>query len=139
MKSLNPSAAKPSPPEFFLDRSLGRSTAACLRQEGWLIHLVNDVFANDAQETPDEAWIAYGNERRWCLLTKDLRIRYRAAELAALGDGAGIMFVLSSGNLTLSQQVRRFCRSREAIETAARTAGPALHVVYEDSISRRWP
>ncbi|MGH3751470.1 MAG: DUF433 domain-containing protein [Pseudonocardiaceae bacterium] len=63
-----PSAA--SRPEFFVDRSLGRSTTAQLQQAGWTVHLVNDHFDHDAQFVKDETWIEYGLRRDWALLTK---------------------------------------------------------------------
>lgn len=65
-----------SPPEFFVDRSLGKTTAAKLAQLGWTVHLVTDAFPNDAQNTPDEEWIAYGLGHGWAMLSKDQRIRY---------------------------------------------------------------
>jgi uncharacterized protein with PIN domain len=74
-------------PEFFLDRSLGKKTASGLREAGYVVHLVADHYPNDADEVPDEDWIAEGCSRGWILLTKDKRIRYRAAELEALQAG----------------------------------------------------
>ena len=89
---------------------------------------MNDVFPNDAQQTPDEEWIAYGLARGWALLSKDQRIRYRAAELVALAPG-GVLFCLSNGNLTIETQAQWFEHSRRAIESAA-GRGPAFYVVY---------
>jgi hypothetical protein len=126
-----------SPPEFFVDRSLGRTTAAKLARLGWTVHLVNDVFPNDAQNTPDEEWIAYGLRHGWALLSKDQRIRYRAHELVALASG-GVLFCLSNGNITIETQVRWFECSRRSIESAV-SRGPAFYVVYATRIARTWP
>jgi PIN like domain len=65
--SPKPSAA--SRPEFFVDRSLGRSTTAHLRQLRWIVHLVNDHFEHDGQFVRDKRWIEYGLLRN---LVRDL-------------------------------------------------------------------
>jgi len=132
-----PKRSAASPPEFFVDRSFGRSTAAKLELPGWTVHLVNDAFPNDAQQTPDEEWIACGLTRGWALLSKDQRIRYRAKELLALAPG-GVLFCLSNGNLTIETQVQRFECSRRAIESAT-GRGPAFYIVYAGKIVRTWP
>lgn len=71
-------------PEYFFDRSLGKASAARLRESGWIIHLIADFYQDDATRIPDEEWIAEGCSRGWLLLTKDKRIRYRERELSAL-------------------------------------------------------
>jgi hypothetical protein len=62
---MSPKQSAASQPEFFVDRSLGPETAGVLRGFGWIVHLINDFFPNDAQETADEDWIAYGLQRGW--------------------------------------------------------------------------
>jgi hypothetical protein len=74
-------------PEFFLDRSLGRTTASRLREAGYVVHLIADHYVDDASDIPDEEWITEGCANGWVLLTKDKRIRYRAEELEALQEG----------------------------------------------------
>lgn len=49
--SPKPSAA--SQPEFFVDRSLGPSTAGYLRKLRWIVYLINDHFDHDAQFVAD--------------------------------------------------------------------------------------
>lgn len=63
-------------PEYFFDRSLGKASAARLRERGWTIHLIADFYHDDAARIPDEEWIAEGCSRGWLMLTKDKRIRY---------------------------------------------------------------
>ncbi len=48
------------PPEFFLDRSLGKITASRLRLAGYVIHLIAEHYPTDASTIPDEIWIAGG-------------------------------------------------------------------------------
>jgi len=100
---MSPKRSAASQPEFFVDRSLGPSTTAHLRRLRWIVHLVNDHFEYDGQFVPGEAWIEYGLQHGWALLTKDQKIRYRADELLPLAEH-GKMFCLSNGNLTIEQQ-----------------------------------
>ncbi|MBV8542952.1 MAG: hypothetical protein JO364_01815 [Pseudonocardiales bacterium] len=58
---MSPKPSAVSRPELFVDRSLGRSTKARLRQLRWIVHLVNDHFEHDGQFVKDERWIEYGN------------------------------------------------------------------------------
>jgi hypothetical protein len=125
------------PPEFFFDRSLGRLVASELRELGWIIHRIADHYPQDAQRIADESWIEEGITKGWSLLTKDRRIRYRNWERAALTRG--VMFRLSSGNLTISQMVRRLENSRQRIWNITEHAGPEIWVVYENDVIRRWP
>ncbi len=135
--SPKPSAA--SQPEFFVDRSLGPSTAAHLRQLGWIVHLVNDHFEYDAQFVADERWIEYGLQRGWALLTKDQKIRYRAGELLSLAE-CGKMFCLSNANLMIEQQALTFEEARVPIERAVRRREARFYQVYEGGrIVKKWP
>ncbi|MFI0733350.1 hypothetical protein ACH4S9_30720 [Streptomyces sp. NPDC021225] len=91
------SAGQPAdePPEFLADRSLGRRTVALLREAGWSVRHLGEVYADDGQHVPDEEWIACGLANGWALLTQDERIRYRAHERGALDDGGNPLFYLS--------------------------------------------
>ena len=104
-------------PEFFLDRSLGKTTAARLREAGYVVHLIADHYPNDASDVPDEEWIAEGCSNGWVLLTKDKRIRYRAEELEALQ--AGHLFCLVSGNMNIAEMTQAFLDALPRIERAA--------------------
>src|SRR4051794_14266229 len=103
--------------EFFLDRSLGRVTAASLRKAGHLVHLIADHYPRDGSDIPDEEWIAEGCANGWVLLTKDKRICYRAEELEALQEGH--LFCLVSGNLDIAQMTQAFLDALARIERAA--------------------
>nr|WP_237514917.1 hypothetical protein [Streptomyces sp. SID4945] len=69
------------PPEFFLDRNLGRRVAEGLRAHGWTVHRIREFFPDDGQDVPDEVWITYGLERSWVPLSKDGRIKTRGRAL----------------------------------------------------------
>ena len=126
------------PPEFFLDRSLGRITASRLREANYVVHLIADHYANDASEVPDEEWIAEGCSRRWVLLLKDKRIRYRALELQALKEG--MLFCLVSGNLDIEGMSTAFLKALPVIARIAREEPAGFWHVYRDGqLKRMWP
>lgn len=125
-------------PEFFLDRSLGRTTAEHLRRNGHIVHLIADHYPDDAQDVLDQDWIAEGCRRGWVLLTKDKRIRYRTAELAAL---SGHLFCLVGGNATVAEMSARLLSALPAVSRAVAnhpTAG-FWHVHSDGTIRRMWP
>jgi hypothetical protein len=125
-------------PEFFLDRSLGKTTAAGLRQAGHVVHLIADHYSDDASDVPDEEWIAEGCSNGWVLLTKDKRIRYRADELEALQEGH--LFCLVSGNMDIGAMTQAFLDALPRIERAARDEPFGFWHVYRDGkIKRMWP
>lgn len=126
------------PPEFFLDRSLGRITAWRLREAGHVVHLIADHYPDDGSDVPDEEWIAEGCARGWLLLTKDKRIRYRAAELDALQRGH--LFCLASGSMDIEEMTRALLDALPAIQRVARDQTTGFWHVYRDgSIRRMWP
>jgi hypothetical protein len=82
---------------FFIDRSAGKKIAAPLRDAGLSIELHDDHFAQDA---PDEEWLTEVGRRKWYVITRDDRIRYRRIEIAAAYAARVGMFVIVSKHLT---------------------------------------
>jgi hypothetical protein len=123
------------PPEFLIDRSLGRGFAAAIRACGWKVTLINDVYANDAQQVTDGEWIEYGCAHGWAALTKDRWIRRRPQFEVATCP----IFALSDGNLLIAEMVRRFDSQRTRIWQAALSGRREFWVVYESQISRQYP
>jgi hypothetical protein len=64
------------PPEFFIDRSLGRHTVpAALRQAGVTVHTMADVYGERVgQGLDDEEWVRDAGQRGWSVLMKDAKI-----------------------------------------------------------------
>ena len=125
-------------PEFFLDRSLGRITASRLRDAGYDVHLIADHYPDDATDVADQEWIAEGCSRGWVLLTKDKRIRYRAAELEALHEGH--LFCLVGGNLDIDGMSQAFLNAIPKIERVAQEEPIGFwHVYRNGQIKRMWP
>lgn len=130
----DPSSARP--PRFLADRCLGRLTVRRLRARGWDIVLLADVFLNDAQEVPDEAWLDYAGEHGLVGLTKDKRIRYQASFQSATTS----VFALADGSLSIDDMVERFDTARSRIWKHASTTQREFWVVYAAGrIERRIP
>lgn len=105
---------------FFIDRSVGKnSVAAPLREAGLTVELHDDHFPQDAL---DEEWLVEVGRRRWYVITRDDRIRYRRLEAEAARSARVGMFVIVSKNLTGPQtaeivikalgRIRRFLAAR---------------------------
>ncbi len=73
------------------------------------------------------------------MLSKDRRIRYRPAEIAAIRRFRVRAFVLTRGNLTADEQVQRFLANEAAIETACVDPGPFVYAVHSGRIVRVFP
>ncbi len=130
------SMSSSAPPEFFVDRSLGKRSVEALQDAGYLVHHLSEVYPNDAQDIADVAWIADGCARGWCFLTKDKKIRYRAHELSAL---EGRMFCLANGNLKREEAIQRFLDAMPAILRAINAHPVGFWRVYERGrIERGW-
>jgi len=128
------------PPEFFVDRSLGKSIVDGLRAAGLVVHSMHGVYGEDqAQRLPDEIWLRDAGERNWVVLTKDDAIRRRPAERDAMIDAACRVFCLTTAKLRGAQQTERFVDNRHRIIRQARKQGPYIYGVYEKGLKRLWP
>jgi PIN like domain len=69
-----------SPPEFFIDRSLGRHVVPdALREAGAVAHVMADVYGERiGQGLSDEEWLHDTGERGWVVLMKDAKGRLQA-------------------------------------------------------------
>lgn len=129
-----------SPPEFFVDKSLGRhDVPSALRSAGWILRTHAEVFGARDQEVPDVEWLELCGRQGWIALTKDRRIRYRPAEIAAVRRYGVKAFVVASGNLTAADQARRLIENAERIATACAQVGPFLYAVHTSQIVRIFP
>lgn len=127
------------PPEFFLDRNLGRRVAEELRALGWSVHRITEVFPSDAQHIPDEDWIAHGLDQGWVPLSKDGRIKSRDREVRPVLDRSAVLFYLSNQQLRTFEMVERLHLWRDAIHRAVGKGGPAAYAVGPDGLTRTWP
>jgi hypothetical protein len=128
------------PPEFFLDRSLGRRRVAeALRSAGWVLRTHHDVFGDRDEQVPDVEWLRLCGREGLPVLSKDKRLRYRPGEIAAIRRHSVKAFILTSGSLRAVDQASRFERSREQIEVACVEPGPFVFAVQADRIVKVFP
>jgi hypothetical protein len=129
------------PPEFFIDRSLGRRHLAdALRSHGYVVHTMASVYGEEvAQRMADERWLRDVGARGWIVLLKDDAIRRRPVERDAL-VGAGVRaFCLTNAQLRAAEQTERFVSNRHRIIQQARKPGPYIFGVYDRGLRRLWP
>lgn len=125
-------------PHFFLDRSLGGVTVPrLLREAGWELTTLAENYGKPADEVvPDVDWLALAGQNSWAVLMKDEKIRYRAAERAALVDAGVRAFCLASGNLRSADMAGLFIRHQATIWQRAASDGPGLWVVSRSEVRR---
>jgi hypothetical protein len=127
-------------PEFFVDRSLGKSIVEGLRATGLTVHSMADIYGEKrAQLLVDEVWLRDAGKNDWIVLTKDDAIRRRPAERDALTEAAVRVFCLTNRNMRGHEQTTRFISNRHRILRQAQKPGPYIYGVYEKSLKRLWP
>jgi PIN like domain len=129
------------PPEFFIDRSLGRRhLPEALRACGLVVHTMASVYGEEAaQQLADERWLRDVGAKGWIVLMKDDAIRRRPAERDALVEAGVRAFCLTNAQLRAAEQTERFVSNRHRIIQQARRPGPYIYGVYETGIRRLWP
>lgn len=131
-----------SPPEFFIDRSLGRHIVPdALREAGAVVHVMADVFGERiGRGLADEECLRDAGERGWVVLMKDAKIRYRPAELQVVIDHRLRAFCLTNANLRGVEMAQRFVEQLPRItRIAERKSGPYIYGVYRDAVRPVWP
>ena len=129
------------PPEFFIDRSLGRRIVPeALRACGLVVHTMAEVYGERVgQGLRDEVWLRDVGERGWVVLMKDVAIRRRPVEREALITGGVRAFCLTNAQLRGEEQARRLVANRHRILRQTAQPGPYIYGVYESRILRVWP
>lgn len=114
MPSKKRSAAKPPDGTvLFIDRSLGvEPIRGALAAKGLAVEIHDDHFKRDEE---DRVWLAAVGQKKWVVLTKDQRLRYRPLEIAALRTSGARVFVLVAGNLRGSDIASVFVAALPAI------------------------
>lgn len=130
-----------SPPEFFVDRSLGRRLVPdSLRAAGAVVYTMADVYGERiGQGLNDEEWIGDAGRRGWIVLMKDAKVRYRPSERQALVEHGVRAFCLTNANLRGAEQAERFVTNLARIIRAAERPGPYIYGVYSDGVRLLWP
>lgn len=131
-----------APPEFFVDRSLGRHVVPqALRDTGAIVHAMADVYGERmGQGLADDEWLRDAGERDWVVLMKDAKIRYRPAELRVVLDHGVRAFCLTNANLRGAEMAERFVGNLSRISRIAeQEPGPYIYGVYVAAVRRLWP
>jgi hypothetical protein len=133
-------SAREQTPEFFVDRSLGKSIVEGLRAAGLTVHSMADIYGESrAQQLADEVWLGDAGKNDWIVLTKDDAIRRRPAERDALTAASVRVFCLTNRNLRGAEQMERIVLNRDRILRLARKPGPYIYGIYENGLRRLWP
>ena len=128
------------PPEFFIDRSLGRHRVPeALRGAGWALRTHHEVYGDRDERVADVEWLEFCGRLGLPVLSKDRRIRYRPAEIEAIRRFGVRAFVLTSGGLRADEQAERLERNRLRIEEACVAPGAALFAVQATRIVKVFP
>lgn len=138
-RSRRSAELEPEPPEFLLDRNLGKTVPVRLTELGWKVHRIAEFFPNDAQEVEDEEWISLGLDYGWVPLCKDGRIKTRTHERQPLEERNGVLFYLDNQQLRLDEMVRRIHGAQAEIYRAVHRGGPATYAIGDCAIRRTWP
>ena len=131
-----------SPPEFFVDRSLGRHIVpTALRKSGATVHTMADVYGERiGQGLSDEEWLRDAGTNGWVVLMKDAKIRYRPAELHVLEQHDVRAFCLTNANLRGAEMADRFASNLpQIVRIAAGRPGPYIDGVYRYVVRTLWP
>jgi hypothetical protein len=133
--------ATAGPPEFFIDRSLGRRhLAQALADLGLTVHTMASVYGEQAaQGLEDERWLADVGRHDWIVLMKDDAIRRRPSERDVLAAAKVRAFCLTNAQLRASEQSARFVGNIERITRQAEKPGPYIYGVYDGYIKKLWP
>ncbi len=121
-------------PKFFIDRSLGRvAVPTGLRDDGWdVVTLAEHYGMPQDEQVADTEWIADAASQGWAILMKDKRIRHRSAEIAAVAEHRAKCFVITRGDLTSADMLRRFIANKKAIFRVTGAPGPYIYSVQQD-------
>jgi len=83
--------------------------AGILRAAGLKVEVHDDHFAQDAQ---DPEWLTAAGKKKWVVVTRDERIRYRVAEKQAIHRAKVPAFVLAAqGNLRAEMLAEIFLKA----------------------------
>ena len=102
--------------KFFIDNNLSRQLAAGMYAFGEDVMHLRDKFAED---TDDEEWLEFIGSKGIVLITRDLAIRRKPAELAALKQHKVRAFFLGGKNLDRCSLIQQLVRNWPRIKVIA--------------------
>lgn len=125
-------------PDLFLDRSLGRhKVPALLRAAGLRLVTLAERYGVPADEgVADVTWLQDAGERGEVVLLKDSRVRYNAAEKAAIEAFAVRCFCLSRQDLRAEEMAELYLANLSGMARLCAEAGPFLYAVTRAGVRR---
>lgn len=93
---------------FVLDENLSRQLARGMREFGEDVGHILDHFSEGAD---DETWLPYVGDNELTLITRDLKIRWRPAELRALREHKVGAFFLGGKNRSRCDLIQQLVRN----------------------------
>lgn len=106
-----------------------------LRSAGFECEIHDDHFD---QHTEDAVWLNAVADRKWVVITKDERIRYRPLEIRALELARLRTFIMICGNVRGSDTAAILVNAMPGIlKVIGNRAGPFIYYVYKDSTLKR--
>lgn len=130
-----------SPPEFFIDRSLGRSDVpTALREAGFVVETLWTRYGPGAEQfVEDIQWIRDAGERKEVVLSKDQGFKYVSIEREMIERFSVRVFRLANAQLKSHLQVAWYMENMQRILKHCQKPGPYIDVVHADRITRQWP
>lgn len=133
-------SGSPAPPEFIVDRGLGKTVPDQLRRHGWVVHTLSELYPDDAQSIDDETWLRDGLSRGYFPLHKDGRIVGRDIERAPLVEFDMPMFFLTNQQLRMDEMVQRIHAAQATIYRHCRKPrAAAFGIGAGGNLTLRWP
>lgn len=107
---------------FLVDKNLSPQLAAGMKGFGEDVVHLTDVLPPDVKDTE---LLAHVGSEGWCLVTRDIRIRYRRAESAALRENRVGAFFMGGKNLRRCELIQQLVRNWPRMKAlAAKTRLP---------------
>jgi predicted nuclease of predicted toxin-antitoxin system len=122
---------------IFIDRAIGqKSVPEALRTAGATVEIHLDHFLPEA---PDTEWLPVVSQRGWVVLTKDIAIGKNPLEVLAIAQANARVFILTSGNLKLSDMVSILVGSLEKVVRLTQgNQPPFIAKIYKDRQVTIW-
>lgn len=126
------------PPEFFLDRSMGRvKFPELLRAAGIRLTTLAERYGIPAdEEIADTTWLEDAGKLGDIVVTKDAAIRRRPAEKDAIKQFGVRCFCIVNQGITAEQMAEWFLGNLDQIIRASLKPGPYIYAVHNGRIER---
>jgi PIN like domain len=122
---------------IFVDRAISqKSVPEALRAAGATVEIHLDHFEPEALDTE---WLPVVSQRGWVVLTKDVAIGKNPLEVLAIAQAGARVFILTSGNLRLSDMVSILVGSLEKVVRLTQgNQAPFIAKIYKDRRVTIW-